>query len=164
MPEISREEMIKFFITHSIKVTNDVLTTFCMLQAETLKPIVRPKAQKMTGITAIIGLISPEIIGTIAITFEKECYLKMVSNMFGETYTKISADIIDGSSEVLNQVFGHLKYQCNSKGIFFSMTIPSIIRGDEYQVIHKGSKDPFCIPFKTNFGGVLLEIVADFNL
>jgi len=67
-------------------------------------------------ISGLIGIISDAFTGSVVISFPEETFLKVMSKMLGEEYTKIDQDIVDGAGEITNMIFGQAKIVLNEKG------------------------------------------------
>lgn len=102
----SGQKMSVEFINPFIDSTLKVLETMCFTKAEKDAVFVRQDDQLSGDISALVAMISKEFSGSMAIAFEKKCFLSIVSLMLGETYTEINEEIEDAAGELCNQIYG----------------------------------------------------------
>lgn len=148
-------EFINPFLTATIHVLK--------VQAETDARPGPIHVKKATGshsadISGIIGIISENFNGSVVISFPEATFLKIISKMLGEEYTKIDKDIIDGAGELTNMIFGQAKIVLNEKGYGIKTAIPSVISGKDHTP-NSITKGPIVVvPFESTAGNFFVEI------
>ncbi len=148
-------EFINPFLTATIHVLK--------VQAETdAKPgpihVKKGGDQNHGDISGIIGIVSETFNGSVVISFPEATFLKVVSKMLGEEYTKIDKDIIDGAGELTNMIFGQAKIVLNEKGYGIKTAIPSVVSGKNH-IMSALTKGPIVVvPFESTAGNFFVEI------
>ena len=89
--------------------------------------------------------------------FDTPCFLDIVSNMLGETYTEVSDDVVDVAGEICNQVFGVAKKNLNDQGYDIKSAIPTVVNGKQNQIRHLVEGPCITIEFKTSAGRFTVE-------
>lgn len=152
------------FVNPFILSAVEVLQIQCQLKVEGMKPFLKGREQTPpTPIAGVIGLTSDQFKGAISLKFEEKVYLKLMSNMLGDTYTEITNEIQDGAAELLNMVYGSAKTQLNSKGYSLQRALPTVVRGIDLQTSVSGSAPTIVIPLKSEFGFIFIEISVDMH-
>ena len=143
-----------------INATLNVLETMAFIKPEAGKPY-RKKGDFAQGdVSGIIGFTG-ESNGTVSVTFNKLCILKIVSSMLGEEMKEINNQIADAVGELTNMISGQARKELGEIGKVFRGSIPSVITGKNHKLesITKGSK--IAIPFKTDFGSFTVEVTLE---
>jgi len=149
------------FINPFIEATLEVLEVMCQTPAEKDFLFVKEDSQNLGDITGVIPISSEKYIGSMALTFSKEVYLKLMLRMLGEEFTEINDDNKDGVGELCNQIFANAKAVLNKMDIFLDMTLPSVITGRDHNVNHAVSgASVLGVYFKTEFGTFVVECVV----
>lgn len=147
------------FINPFLTATLNVLKIQCSTEAKPEKPYTKAPADKFTGdISGVIGLVSEAFSGSVVISFPEVTFLKIISRMLGENYTKMSKEIEDGAGELTNIIFGQAKIALNEKGYGIKTAIPSVISGKDHSVQQMSKSPRMVIPFKTDVGDFFVEI------
>lgn len=150
------------FLNPFIEGTMKTLSVQCNMNCKPLSPKLKTPAFKHPiDIAGVIGVSSKGFMGSIAICFPKEIFLKIMSNMLGEEFSEIDEDLEDGAGELLNIIFGHAKKVLNQTGHSLDKAIPAIVRGSALNVRHITSHACFILPFETDFGSFYIEISAE---
>lgn len=160
-PNQKKETLNVDFINPFIQASLEVLEVMCMTKAEKDFLFVKEDSSSLGDITGLIPISSPKHVGSMAISFPKEVYLKLVSEMLGEEFTEINDENSDGVGELCNQIFGNAKAALNKQDIFLDMTIPSVIRGAGHHVRHAvPNASVLGVYFKTEYGTFVVECVV----
>lgn len=140
-----------------IKATVNVLETMAFVKSEAGKPLLKKDNVAYGDVSGIVGFTG-EANGTVSVTFDELCILKIVSNMFGEEMTEINNEIADAVGELTNMISGQARKELEEIGKVFHGAIPSVITGKNHtlETMTKGLK--IAIPFKTKFGSFTIEI------
>ncbi len=88
-----------------INATLNVLGTMAFVKAESGKPYLKNDDIAQGDVSGVVGFTG-ESNGTVSVTFDERCILKIVSNMFGEEMTQINNEITDAVGELTNMISG----------------------------------------------------------
>lgn len=146
-------DFINPFIEGAIKV----LMSNANIYAKKEDIFIRKKDQISGDISSIISMNSNDYLGSMAISFQKNCFLKIVSNMLGESCTSINSDNQDAAAELCNQIFGLAKRILNENGHSIERAIPSVIVGDNHSISHPIQGHCLTVRFSTPEGGLSVE-------
>lgn len=147
------------FINPFLNATIHVLKVQAQVSAEAGQIYIKKPTDTMTGdISGIIGIVSENFDGSVVISFPEQTFLKVISSMLGETYTKIDKDIVDGAGELTNMIFGQAKIVLNEKGYGIKTAIPSVVTGKDHSLSAFSKGPVVVVPFSTEFGKFFVEI------
>jgi len=145
------------FVNPFIDATLYVLQTTCSTKAQKDSVFVRGEDQISGDISAIIAFNSSMVQGSMAISFDENCYLNVMSRMLGENYSELTPEIQDGVGEICNQVFGQAKIVLNAKGFEIGQAIPSVVVGEAHTIKHLVSGPCIAVRFLTDSGSFTVE-------
>ena len=126
--------------------------------------ISRGKSLKKRGniahgdVTGVIGMVAPNALGSLAISFSQSAILEIISGMLGESFTEINEEVTDCVGEITNMVAGGAKKIMAEKGLDFGMATPVVVTGKNHMIIHQVFETNIAIPFKTETGTFIVEI------
>ncbi|MEA2060948.1 MAG: chemotaxis protein CheX [Thermodesulfobacteriota bacterium] len=140
-----------------ITATVNVLETMAFLKVGTGKPYLKQDNVAKGDVTGVIGLTG-DANGTIAVTFQKDCILGIVSNMFGEKMSELNHEIADAVGELSNIISGQARRELELSGRHFKAAIPSVVTGKNHTITHYTKGPKIAIPFKTKKGGFTIEV------
>ena len=107
-------QLINPFINATLKV----LETMAFVKAKAGKPFLKKDNTAKGDVSGIIGFTG-ETNGTVSVSFDESCILKIVSSMFGEEITEINSEITDAVGEITNMISGQARQK-----IFFQQSLP----------------------------------------
>ena len=148
------------FINPFINATLNVLETMAFVKSQAGKPYLKKDNVARGDVSGIIG-ITGETNGTIYVTFDEPCILKIVSNMFGEKMTEINNEITDAVGELTNMISGQARKELEEIGKLFHGAIPSVISGKNHKLIPMTKGPKIAIPFKTDSGSFTVEVALE---
>ena len=140
-----------------INATINVLETMAFMNVEAGKPYLKQDNVAVGDVSGVLGLTGVAN-GTIAVTFEEKCILKVVSNMFGENMDKLNNEIADAVGELTNMISGQARRELEEIGKVFKAAIPSVITGRDHTITHYTQGPKIAIPFNTNSGEFTIEV------
>ncbi len=143
-----------------INATINVLETMAFIKCKAEKPYLKKDDVAKGDVTGIIG-ITGESNGTIAVTFEEETILKIVSNMFGEEMKKLNSEVADAVGELTNMISGQARRELEENGKVFEAAIPSVVSGKNHQITHYTDGPKIAIPFLTDGGRFTIEVCLE---
>lgn len=147
------------FINPFIEGALSVLETTCFTPATKEAVYIRKENGISGDISAIVSMDSAEFRGSMAISFTKDCFLKLVGQMLDEQYTEINEEIKDAAAEICNQIFGFAKTKLNQVGHSIVTAIPAVVTGDAHTISHQVRGQCVAVKFQTEFGPFVIEAV-----
>lgn len=143
-----------------INATSNVLETMAFIKSVPGKPYLKKDDVAKGDVTGVIG-ITGETNGTIAVTFEEACILKIVSNMFGEEMTSLNSEVADAVGELTNMISGQARRELEGLGKVFEAAIPSVVSGRSHTITHYTDGPKIAIPFTTEGGSFTIEVCLE---
>ncbi len=140
-----------------ISATTNVLGTMAFINVQTGKPYLKKNDVAKGDVTGVIGLTGVAH-GTISVTFQEKCILKIVSNMFGEEMKELNEEIADAVGELTNMISGQARKELEEAGKIFHAAIPSVITGKNHTIAHYTVGPKIAIPFYTDDGSFTIEV------
>jgi chemotaxis protein CheX len=157
----SKFKMDVNFINPFINSTLEVLGITGHTKIEKDKVYIRSEDTPSGDISAVLPLNSSVFMGSFALSFEKSCYLEVVSNMLMEKYTDINDENRDAVGELCNQIFGLTKAKMHAEtGVEISRAVPTIIIADKHKIRHMIAGKCLVIRFKTSAGYFTIEAIV----
>lgn len=142
-----------------VEATTAVLETLANTKVERDKVFVRNADHLVGDISAIMAMSSDKYVGSMAIAFDEEAFLHVVSSMLGEPHTTVTEDIQDACGEIANQIFGHAKRVLNKMGHSIQKALPSVIYAKAHVIRHMAKGGPcFAVRFKLPKGTLTVEV------
>ncbi|QWR77322.1 chemotaxis protein CheX [Candidatus Magnetomonas plexicatena] len=146
------------FVNPFLDALINVLKTMANVDVTYESPCLKADSVAMGYITGMIGLAGERTSGSIAITFTEEAVLHIASNMLGEKFTEVNAEVADMVGEITNMVSGGGRKILSEEGYKFNMAIPTTIVGRDHTVTHRSKGTTVLVPFKTPAGPFYVEI------
>ena len=143
-----------------INATVKVLETMAFVKSSAGKVYLKKDSVAKGDISGVIGITGAQN-GTISVTFDKSCILKIVSNMLGENMDVINRDVQDAVGELTNMISGQARVGLEEMGKVFQAAIPTVITGENHTLISIARGPKFAIPFKTQDGNFTIEVCFD---
>ena len=112
-------------------------------------------------VSGIIGMIGPQIRGSMAITFDKALAKNIMQTMLGETITELNEAVTDMVGEMTNMICGGAKSALAEQNYQFEMATPVIISGSNHAITHKVDGAKIILTFLSDKGNAYLEICFD---
>ncbi len=140
-----------------INATINVLETMAFMNVTAGKPFLKADITAIGDITGLMGLTGATN-GTVAVTFESNCILAIVSNMFGEQMDEVNSEIIDAVGELTNMISGQARRELAETGRSFKAAIPSVVAGPQHSITHYTDGPKIAIPFTTDNGDFTIEV------
>ena len=140
-----------------INATINVLETMAFVDVNAGRPYVKSDSVAVGDVSGVLGLTGVAN-GTISVTFEEECILTIVSNMFGETMSELNNEIADAVGELTNMISGQARRELEEMGKVFKAAIPSVITGRKHSIVHYSDGPKIAIPFNTADGDFTIEV------
>lgn len=158
-PKKKQGKMDTKAINPFIDATLRVLKTTCFTEAKKESVYVRKPNEPAGDISALVAMNSSKFTGSMAVCFEKDCYLNIAGRMLGETYEELDEEIEDAIGELCNQIFGLTKLELNKQGNDIQPAIPSVVVGDNHTLKHMIPGVCLAVRFKTDVGTFVVEAI-----
>lgn len=117
-------------------------------------------ARRGYQVSGVVGFIQDRFEGTMALGFEEETVIKLMSRFYMEPVTLTDERLIGGVSEMTNIIFGVLKEKFNVHGYRFGMCLPVFIVGDNHSIFSTLESEKLALEFSSVDGPFWLEISA----
>ncbi len=153
--------MKAIYINPFIKATINVLGVMASVKIKAKKPYLKKDEAATGDVSTIVGLTGQSS-GTFSMSFEESCILYIASNMFGETLTKLDAEVNEVAGELANMVSGQARREIESLGLLLDGAIPSVFSGKGHKIYHMTDGPKIAIPFVAEKGAFTMEVCFDF--
>ncbi|MBW2575104.1 MAG: chemotaxis protein CheX [Deltaproteobacteria bacterium] len=140
-----------------INATLNVLETMAFVKAKAEKPYLKKDNVAQGDVSGVVGFTG-DANGTVSVTFDELCILKIVSNMFGEEMKELNSEIADAVGEITNMISGQARQEIEKMGKLFHGAIPTVITGKNHKLISMTKGPKIAIPFKTDAGSFIIEV------
>ncbi len=143
---------------------NGLLNVLETMAQTTLKPG-KPKRKQSDiaqgDVSGLIGMVGPQVKGSMSITFDEQLVLVIMERMVGERHEKIDAEVGDMVGEVTNMICGNAKRDLAEKGFDFGMATPIVVSGKQHTISHQVDGSKLIMPFMCDDGFAHMEICFD---
>jgi chemotaxis protein CheX len=146
------------FINPFLESILNVLETMASVKATPGKPQRKEEDIANGDVTGIIGMASPQVKGSLSITFTSAAIFDIARRMLGEEVTEVNSTVTDLVGEITNMVTGGAKRLLSEQGYDFDMAIPAVVAGKNHRISHKSNGVKIMIPFSTLAGKFFVEI------
>lgn len=146
------------FINPFLTSLSNVLSTMGGVECEIGKPTLKSDRISRGDVTGIIGMTSPQVKGSLAISFTQPVIMDIVEKMVGEKVTSIDDTVTDMVGELTNMTTGGAKNLLVEQGYEFDMATPVVVCGKQHEITHKTKDKVILIPFSTASGEFFIEI------
>ncbi len=137
--------------------TISVIKTMAFVEPKAGAPYLKKDAVAHGDISGIIGLAG-SVKGSLALSFQEECILEIVSGMLGEPITELNAEINDAVGEITNMVSGAARKNMEAVGYTILSALPTVISGRNHNISHVMGGPSIIIPFQTARGSFVVDI------
>ncbi len=110
-------------------------------------------------ISGIIAFIQESVEGTLAIRFQQDTILKLLSKIYGEELTSLDNRVIGGVAELSNVIHGIAKEDLNLQGYHYQMCLPVVIIGDNHTVVSALSGQKLVMKYDLDGEEAIVELV-----
>lgn len=150
-------EFVNPFITGLLNVTE----TMAQTKLTPGKPKRKNDEVAKGDVSGLIGMVGPEVRGSMSITFDEALALTIMERMVGEKVTEINADVADMVGEITNMICGNAKRELGERGYEFAMATPVVVSGHRHSISHQVDGPKIILPFNSDTGLAHLEICFD---
>lgn len=149
------------FINPFINALINVLQMMAQTELKPGKPKKKGDDVARGDVSGLIGMVGPQVKGSLSITFDESLALEIMHRMLGEKPTGINADVTDMVGEITNMVAGSAKNELGDKGFEFGMATPIVVSGNRHTISHQVDGPKMIMPFSSDAGSASLEICFD---
>lgn len=149
------------FINPFIAALVNVLKTMAQTELKPGKPKKKGDDVAKGDVSGLIGMVGPQVKGSLSITFEESLALDIMQRMLGEKPSEIDADVTDMVGEITNMICGGAKNELGEKGYDFGMATPIVVSGKQHTINHQVDGPKMIMPFSSDSGNAYLEICFD---
>jgi len=149
------------FINPFVSSLTNVISTMAMIHLSSQKPKRKTDDIAVGDVSGVIGMVGPQVKGSMAITFDKDLALNIMKNMLGDSVTSIDAEVRDMVGEMTNMICGGAKLSLAEQGYQFEMAVPVIVSGERHTIQHKVDGPKILLTFQSEQGNAYLEICFD---
>lgn len=144
------------FLSAAVKV----LKTMAHIASQPGKPYLKNNQVAEGDISGIIGLTG-EKNGSMAVSFSKECALKLAINMVGKEFNELTNEVANAVGEVTSTIASDARADLFMRGYSFSASIPSVVTGEGHTIRHISQGPTIVMPFETEAGPFFVEACFD---
>lgn len=149
------------FINPFISALTNVLKTMAQTELKPGKPKKKADAIARGDVSGLIGMVGPQMKGSLSITFDEGLALEIMNKMLGEKPAKINDEVTDMVGEIANMICGGAKNELAQKGYDFGMASPIVVSGKNHTITHQVDGPRVIMPFTSPDGNAYLEICFD---
>jgi len=146
------------FINPFITALLNVLGTMAQTTLKPGKPKKKSDEVARGDVSGLIGMVGPQIKGSLSITFEESLALEIMQRMLGEKPDKINAEVTDMVGEITNMICGGAKNDLGESGYDFAMATPVVVSGKGHTITHQVDGPKIIMPFASDDGNAYMEI------
>lgn len=146
------------FINPVLETLMNVLGIMAKMEPKVGTPCLKNNQQALGEVTGYMKMESPQVRGSMAITFSQPVIFDMAKRMLGAELTEIDDVARDLAGEMANMVVGGAKNILLEKGFDFEMSLPQVLSGQPHEIKHNCDAQVIILPFKAESGDFCIEI------
>lgn len=129
------------------------------------RPFLKTGNESLSEISAVIGLSSSQIKGSMSINVTKKILSSCLVKMLGTSAKIDDTAIADICGEICNQIMGRAKQQfLRKKSMTFEITVPTVLSDPFHILDYKSSSPVLVIPFLLEkIAGIFVEFCLEIN-
>ncbi len=143
-----------------LNATLNVLETMAFVKAKAEKPYLK-KDNVAQGDISVVVDFSGDAKGTVSVTFDESCILKIVSSMLGEEMKELNSEISDAVGELTNMISSQARQEIEKIGIRLDGATPKVITDKNHELISTVKVPNVAFPFKTDAGSFTIEVCLE---
>jgi chemotaxis protein CheX len=149
------------FINPFIGALRNVLSMMAQTELVPGKPTKKKDSIARGDVSGLIGMVGPNMKGSMSITFDESLALEIMHKMLGEKPESLNEEVTDMVGEITNMVAGGAKNTLGDMGYDFGMATPVVVAGKDHTINHQVDGPRLVMPFKSDNGQASLEICFD---
>jgi len=143
------------YINPFIASVRNAFQTMLSIEAQRGTPYLRTTAESDLCVSGVIGL-SGDAVGTVVLNMSQEVALGIASVLLMDQFTELTADVIDAVGELTNVIAGAAKSKLEE--FHLTVSLPNVVTGSAHMIHFPKDVTPICVPFKTVWGPMVLEV------
>ena len=153
--------ILKIFLESSIHIFEAMTGTVVIAG----KPFLKSGNKSLADVSAVIGLSSTSIKGSLSINLNRNILTRFIFKLFGSAVVADEAQINDICGEICNQIMGRAKQQfLKRKNMGFEITVPTVLSDPNHILDYKSASPVLVIPFSfENDEGIFVEFCLEVN-
>lgn len=140
-----------------IESTRKVLTSMAQTEVTPGKPYLKQGHATWGDVTGVIKMVSPQVQGTMVLSFDAPSILAIVQKMLSEEFSQINNDVADAVGELTNIITATTKASLSEQGYAFQMNTPAVVLGKNQDLPQQSDTAVIVIPFSTAAGNFVIE-------
>jgi chemotaxis protein CheX len=137
-----------------VNSVRSVFSTMVKVGTTVERPHLKTAPEPNYDVSGIIGF-SGDVIGSVVVSFQASCAMKLVEAFAGSAMEMGSADFCDAIGELANMVAGSAK---KDLGATASITVPNVIIGAGHMIARLSDVPCVVIPVTTPVGNFAVEV------
>lgn len=146
------------FIPPVVDTLVSVFNTMLQFTPEVGEANIKSDHTSRGPVTGLMTMESPEIQGSLAITFTEPVIFDLAKRMLNIELSEIDEIARDLAGEMTNIVVGGAKCALEEKGYHFDMSLPKVLEGEEHDINHSYAGETILIPLSIDSGSFYLEL------
>ncbi len=149
------------YINPFITAVFDLFSTMMGCEAKRGQIAIARKGAAEKEITALIGLGGPTR-GSVSLSLPFETARRMVARLLGADGEIEDDTLVDGTAELVNIVAGSAKAKfCQDGGAPLDLTLPTVIRGEGFQIDYPSKTVWIEVPFSSELGSFKIRVTFE---
>ncbi len=140
-----------------IEATAEIFSTKVKMEVSVQGEVADDLLPLQNSITGVIGLAGTHK-GVLAIHCPNQVAMAITGSFLGMDVDEINEDVEDAVGEIANMLGGSVKAILSDNGRDIDLSLPSIIRGENYEFQPAREVERFVIPFKCDAGQFAVEL------
>ncbi len=148
------------YINPFIEAVYDLFNTMLGAEARSREVGVAMEQGNPRDIMGLIGLSGPAR-GMVALAFPVDTALNMVNQLLGTDTKVVDDSVSDAVSELVNIVAGGAKAKFPMAGPPIDLSLPTVVRGNNYNVDYPSGSVWLEVPFESALGNFDLRVTLE---
>ena len=140
-----------------IESAKEIFSTMVMMEIDVAGECSTETVPLVDSISGVVGLAG-KYKGVLAIHLPNSVAMAITGSFLGMDVEEINEDVEDAVGELANMLAGDIKTVLSDKGKDISLSIPTIISGQEYNFQPTKEVESFIVPFKSSSGEFKIEL------
>lgn len=141
-----------------LEATTNVLATMANMECTHGKVVIKDGSTALGYVSGIIEITDKNLKGSLALSFSSSAISAIAKKMLGEMMDDPDTMVRDLTGELTNIIAGGAKKILSEKGYDFGLAIPTILNGNDHEIIHVAKASVIVIPFSSADGDFYVEV------
>lgn len=126
-----------------------------------LRPEAARGEPRVGDLSGLVGMVGPQLRGSLSISFERGLAIEIVRRMRGEVTTAPDEALAETVGEITGMVAAGARRMLGGKGYEFDMASPAVVSGPGHHIRHRATGARILLSFDSDYGRVTLEICVE---